>query len=52
MFEVSYYWLIQTKIQNSVLNLGLVAPKMQVTLNHEYLDPEVHTYKTLTNLKW
>ena len=48
MFEVSYYWLIQTKIQNSVLDLGLVAPKMQVTLNHEYLEPEVWTHTKLS----
>ena len=31
-----------------LLNVGLVAPKMQVTLNHEYLEPEVWTHTKLS----
>ena len=34
-----------------LLNVGLVAPKMQVTLNHEYLEPEACTDTKLSNLK-
>ena len=34
-----------------LLNVGLVAPKMQVTLNHEYFEPEVCTHTKLSNLK-
>ena len=51
MYEVSIYWLIETKIPKKyfLLNVGLVAPKMLVTLNHEYLETEacVHTKLSL-----
>ena len=43
-------WLIGTKIQKKyfLLNVGLVAPKIQVTLNHEYLEPIVWTHTKLS----
>ena len=31
-----------------LLNVGLVAPKMRVTLNHEYFEPEACTHTKLS----
>ena len=31
-----------------LLNVGLVAPKMRVTLNHEYFEPEACTHPKLS----
>ena len=49
-FILLAYWDTYTK-KYFLLNVGLVAPKMQVTLNHEYLDPEVCTH-TKFSLIW
>ena len=46
-FILLAYWDKNTK-KYFLLNVGLVAPKMQVTLNHEYLEPEVWTHTKLS----
>ena len=39
-FILLAYWDKNTKKKYFLLNVGLVAPKMQVTLNHEYFEPD------------
>ena len=46
-FILLAYWDKNTK-KYFLLNVGLVAPKMQVTLNHEYFEPEVCTHTKLS----
>ena len=46
-FNLLAYWDKNTK-KCFLLNVGLVAPKMRVTLNHEYFKPEAYTRTKLS----